>query len=69
VAEEGAEEGAGPELEIEEPWDGYDQMTAAEIRDRLTAGTAELAAAVELYEAAGKGRSSVLEAAQSALKG
>ena len=38
VAEEGAEDGAGPELHVDPPWDGYDEMTAAEIRDRLTAG-------------------------------
>jgi hypothetical protein len=68
VAEEGAEEGAGPELHVDAPWDGYDSMTAADIRDRLAAATAEEAAAVELYEAAGKGRSSVLAAAEQALR-
>ena len=68
TAEEGAEDGAGPELRIDEPWDGYDSMTAADIRDRLTAATAAEAAAVELYEASRKGRSSVLQAAGRALK-
>ena len=38
-------------------------MTAAEIRQRLRAEGPEAAAAVRLYEAANKGRSSVLEAA------
>ena len=37
VAEEGAEDGAGAELHVDEPWDAYDEMTAAEIRDRLAA--------------------------------
>jgi hypothetical protein len=68
VAEEGAEEGAGPELHIDEPWDGYDQMTAPQISDRLTAGGAELAAAVDLYERTRKSRRTVLEAAERALK-
>jgi hypothetical protein len=68
AAERGAENGAGPELHIDEPWDGYDQMTAAQIRDRLTAGDGVLAAAVELYETTHKGRRTVLEAAERALK-
>lgn len=62
VAEEGAEHGAGPELHVEEPWDGYDEMTAPEISDRLTA-------AVALYERIRKSRSTVLDAADRALKG
>jgi hypothetical protein len=69
AAEAGAEEGAGPEVHIDPPWDGYDRMTAADIRDRLAAATLEEAAAVELYEAAGKKRSSVLDAAANALQG
>jgi hypothetical protein len=68
VAEAGAEEGAGPELRIDEPWDGYDQMTAGEIGDRLTSATPELAAAVELYESTAKARRSVLEATRKALR-
>ena len=68
VAEEGAEEGVGPEVEIDEPWEGYAQMTAAEIRNRLTAASAELAAAVDLYERTRKSRRTVLEAAERALR-
>jgi hypothetical protein len=63
VAERGAEEGAGAELHVDEPWPGYAGMTAAEIRERLRAEGPVAAAAVRLYEAANKGRSSVLEAA------
>jgi hypothetical protein len=33
VAEEGAEDGAGPELHIDEPWEGYDRMAAVEVCD------------------------------------
>jgi hypothetical protein len=68
AAEEGAEGGAGPELHVDPPWDGYDQMTAADIRDRLSAASSVEAAAVELYEATGKSRRSVLDAAERALK-
>jgi hypothetical protein len=69
AAEEGAEDGAGAELHVEPPWDGYDQMTAADIRDRLAAATVTEAAAVELYESTGKSRRSVLDAAERALRG
>ena len=68
VAEEGAEDGAGAELHVEPPWDGYDGMTAADIRDRLAAATAVEAAAVELYEAAGKNRRTVIDAAARQLR-
>jgi hypothetical protein len=63
VAERGAEQGAGPEIHVDEPWPGYGGMTAADIRDRLRAEGPVVASAVRLYEAAHKGRSSVLEAA------
>jgi hypothetical protein len=68
AAEEGAEDGAGAELHVEPPWDGYDAMTAADIRDRLAAATATEAAAVELYEATRRSRRSVLDAAERALR-
>jgi hypothetical protein len=68
VAEEGAEDGAGPEIEIDEPWPGYDRMNASDIKDRLVAEGAEAAAAVRLYEASRKGRASVLEAASRNLR-
>ena len=68
VAEEGAEGGAGPELHVDEPWDGYNEMTAPEIRDRLAAGNAVLAAAVDLYETTHKSRRTVIEAAERALR-
>jgi hypothetical protein len=63
VADRGAEEGAGPEIHIDEPWEGYDRMTAAAIKGRLRMEGAAVAGTVRLYEAAHKGRSSVLEEA------
>jgi hypothetical protein len=68
TAEAGAEGGAGPELHVDPPWDGYDQMSAADIRDRLAAATPAEAAAVELHEATGKARRTVLDAAERALR-
>ena len=67
-AEEGAEEGAGAEIEIQEPWDGYSGMTAAQIRKRLGGAGPEELAAVQLYEAAHRNRRSVLEAAERRLR-
>jgi hypothetical protein len=69
VAERGAEQGAGPEVHVEEPWPGYNRMTAADIKARLHAAPKSLAAAVSLYEASRKGRSSVLQAATRAMGG
>jgi hypothetical protein len=68
VAEEGAEDGAGPELEVEEPWENYDRMSAEKIGDRLAVASREAVAAVQLYEAVMKSRDSVLEAAETRLR-
>jgi hypothetical protein len=66
--EPGAEEEAGAEVEVAEPWEGYDRMKAAEIEQRLADASDELAAVVRLYEAAGKSRQSVLRAAERRLR-
>jgi hypothetical protein len=63
AAESGAEYGAGAEVAVDEPWPGYDEMTAADIEDRLLTEGPETVAAVSLYEASHKGRASILEAA------
>ena len=68
VAEEGAEDGAGAEVHVDEPWEGYRSMTAADIRARLADADAEEAAAVKLYEALHKERSSVIAAADRRLR-
>jgi hypothetical protein len=67
-AEPGAEEGAGAQLRIIEPWDGYNEMTAADIIERLGSASREELATVELYELAGRNRKSVVAAAQRALR-
>jgi hypothetical protein len=67
-AEAGAEEGAHAELNVEEPWEGYDRMRVGEITAALEGATREALAAVELYERSRKGRRSVLQAAGRRLK-
>jgi hypothetical protein len=68
TAEAGAEDGAGAEVRVEEPWEGYDAMTAADIRRRLGDASGETVATVKLYEAAGKGRASILETADRRMR-
>jgi hypothetical protein len=60
-ADEGAEGGAGAQVRVGEPWPGYRQMTAADVRDRLAVATPEALAAVRLYEAAHRGRRTILD--------
>lgn len=67
-SEPGAEDGAGANLVIDEPWPGYGEMTAEDVIGRLAeAGQAEVAL-VELYERAHKQRSTVLSAAERRLQ-
>jgi hypothetical protein len=68
VAEPGAEDGAGAQIRIAEPWDGYRTMKAADVIDRLSSVSTEVLATVELYELAGRNRKSVVAAVQRALK-
>jgi hypothetical protein len=63
-AEPGAEDGAGPEIEIEEPWEGYSGMKADEVIARIEDATAAELAILELYERAHRDRTSVLTAAE-----
>ncbi len=66
VAERGAETAPGPEIQIAEPWGGYDGMKVGQIRDRLQAVDVATAGMVEIYERANKNRKSVIEAAERA---
>jgi ferritin-like metal-binding protein YciE len=67
-SEPGAEEDAGAEVEVAEPWEGYDRMKAAEIEQRLADASDELAAVVRLYESAGRNRQTVVRAAERRLR-
>jgi WS/DGAT/MGAT family acyltransferase len=66
AGERGAEETPGPEIYVEEPWEGYSRMKVPEIRDRLVAASSAAAGLVEMYERSHRGRRQVLEAAERA---
>ena len=66
-ADPGAEEGAGAEIGVEEPWPGYDRMTTRELVERLHEASDEVAAVVDLYERVHRDRRPVREAAARAL--
>lgn len=67
-AEAGAENGAGAELELSEPWDGYDRMHVDELLPRLSDASSETLAAVLLYEHATRERAAVIDEAESRLR-
>jgi hypothetical protein len=67
VAEPGAEDGAGAQVHIAEPWAGYRELRAADVISRLAAASAEELAAIELYELSGRKRRTVIAAAQREL--
>jgi hypothetical protein len=66
-ADDGAENGAGAQVHVEEPWPGYDGLRAREIVDRLVAEPESVLSLVVLYEQSGRRRSSVLDAARREL--
>jgi hypothetical protein len=66
-ADKGAEDAPGPEIHVDEPFEGYSRLRARDLIARLASATAEEAAAVELYEGATKGRATVLRAAEMRL--
>jgi type IV secretory pathway VirB10-like protein len=56
----------GPEIRVAEPWEGYDEMSAAEIARRVREAPTALAGIVELYERQHGRRATVLTAAEKA---
>ena len=67
-AEPGAEDGAGAQVRVSEPWDGYRQMKAEEVIARMTEATPEELAAVQLYETVNRNRETVITAAERQLR-
>jgi ferritin-like metal-binding protein YciE len=61
VETEGAAD-PGAEVHVDAPWDGYDQMKAADVVARVKEADDATRAIVRLYEAGNKGRKSVLDA-------
>ena len=59
-ADAGAADGAGAQIRIGEPWQGYGSLTAKEVNDRLAAASPEALAVARLYESANRNRVTVL---------
>jgi hypothetical protein len=68
AAEPGAEDGAGAEVHIREPWKGYAHAGAEEVISRLADATPAEVAAVQLYERTNRSRRTVLAAAERELR-
>jgi pimeloyl-ACP methyl ester carboxylesterase len=60
TADPEAEEGAGADVHVEEPWEGYDGMGVRAIKERLREASPEVRAVVRLYESTHKKRVTVL---------
>jgi hypothetical protein len=60
-ADAGAEDGAGAQIRIGEPWEGYGKLTAKQVNDRLATASPESLAVARLYETANRNRVTVLK--------
>jgi hypothetical protein len=67
-SEPGAEEGAGAEVHVQEPWEGYERANVKEIVARLQTATPAELGAVQLYERGHRGRQTVLAAVERQLR-
>lgn len=67
LAEQGAEEGAGAQVTIDQPWVGYARLNAREVIARLGDSDPAELAAVKLYESANQARQTVLSAVERQL--
>jgi hypothetical protein len=67
-ADAGAADGAGAELRVEPPWDGYEELTARDVVDRLAIASPAVLAVVELYERAHRDRRTVIAAVERRLR-
>jgi hypothetical protein len=67
-AETGAEDGAGAEVTVLEPWKDYARMGARDVIVRARSATPAELAAVRLYEASHRSRQTVLDAVDRQLK-
>ena len=66
---EASDWGPGPEIHVDEPWEGYRRMKVDEIVAHLEGQSAEVLAAIELYETTHRHRGAVLNAVRSASRG
>ncbi len=68
LAEPGAEDGAGAEVRLAEPWPGYREFGARDIVERMAVSDAAELAAIQLFESAHRRRPTVLSAVHRALE-
>ena len=68
AADAEAPESPGPELHVDEPWEGYRRMKVDEIVAHLEGQPAEVLAAVELYETTHRHRGGILNVVRSATR-
>ncbi len=68
AAEPGAEYGAGAQVTVMEPWNGYARMNAREVIARARQASSTELAAVRLYESRHRSRQTVLAAVDRQLK-
>jgi hypothetical protein len=64
-ADPGAADPPGPELRVDEPWEGYRRLKVSEVKARLEGQPPEVLAAVELYESTHRRRQGVLSAVRA----
>ena len=63
-----APDSPGPQVHVDEPWEGYRRMKVDEIVGRLEGQSPEVLAAVELYETTHRHRGGILNAVRSAAR-
>ena len=61
-ADPDAADHVGAQIHIEEPWDGYADMRAVDVVERLSDASPAMLAVVRLYEQANRDRVTVLDA-------
>lgn len=59
-ADPGAD-GVGPQIHVDEPWDGYDELDAQQVADQLADASAGMLAVVRLYESTHRDRAAVID--------
>jgi len=59
-ADAGAADGAGAEVRVDEPWDGYSRLTARDVIAQLATASPATLAVVRLYESSHRKRRTVL---------
>ena len=60
-ADDGAAGGAGAQIRIGEPWEGYSSLTVKEINEQLATAGPEALAVARLYETANRNRVTVIK--------